>query len=479
MNLDEYASFDAIGLAELVAKGEVKAEELVSLANRGVAAVNPQLNFMVREIDHPIYGNKNGSLAGVPFLIKDLGMHVADVPQTMGTKALADDRFATSFSSELFERFKQAGLTTIGRTSTPEFGFNGTTEPISNGPTRNPWDPSRSSGGSSGGAAAAVAAGVVPIAHGNDGGGSIRIPAASCGLVGLKPSRGRTPSGPDFQIAMMGLAAEFVLSRSVRDTALLLDLVCGPEANSFITMARPEVPFSKDIANPKSGLKIAIAPSGFRGASPTQSGICNEVRRVGLLLADMGHHIEDIGSVPLEADRFHTANYCLWSSFLAAGVEQAAALVGQKPNNSIFENCTVRTAEAGAALTATKLEEALVIMAAITQNMGTFFANYDAVVLPPFSGPPPLIGKMDQNHSEWSSRQYYDELFLQFNATAPFNMTGQPAIALPTGLVEGLPAGVQIASSAGCESTLLNIAAQLEVVTGWLDRRPETHVANV
>jgi len=230
MKLSEYASYDATGLADLVARKEVSADELTDAARRGIAAVNPQLNFMVDTIAPPIAGDGSGAFAGVPFLIKDIMMTAAGVPQGMGTRLLDNDVYVAPHDGELMRRFKAAGLNTLGRTTTPEFGFNATTESVATGPSRNPWDPSRTTGGSSGGAAAAVAAGVVPMAHANDGGGSIRIPAACCGVVGLKPSRGRTPLGPDAQLAILGLGIEFAVTRTTRDAAALLDLVAGPEA---------------------------------------------------------------------------------------------------------------------------------------------------------------------------------------------------------------------------------------------------------
>ena len=479
MKLDEYSSYDAIGLAELVSKKEVTAQELIDLAHEGITKTNPELNFMVCEIAEPVMGDVNGSLAGVPFAIKDLVLHAAKIPQTMGSCSLSGDIFSTPYDSEIFKRFKAAGLNTIARTATPEFGFNGTTESVANGPTRNPWDTSRSSGGSSGGTAAAIAAGVFPIGHANDGGGSIRIPAAACGLVGLKPSRGRTPLGPDYQLALMGMGHEFAITRTTRDCALLLDQICGPELNSFISLAKPVVSYSEVIKRPMSGLKIAIAPSGFFGEAPTHSSISTEVRRVGALLEDMGHHVTDVYRIPFDSEQFHTANFRFWTSFLASGVYGLAGALGVEPSADLFETCSLRGAEIGRDLKAIQLEEALLSMSAVSQNMATFFADYDAVILPPFAAPPIKLGTLNQNHPSWSAREFYDQLFGHFNTTAPFNMTGQPAIAVPTGLVDGLPAGVQIAGSNAREDILLNLSIQLEIATQWSDRRPAVHVANV
>ncbi len=478
MNLEEYATHDAIGLGELVAKGDVSSDELVALAREGIEKTNPALNFLVRELEEPVTGEASGAMGGVPFLVKDMLIQAAGIPQTMGSRALAGDIFSAPHSSELFKRFQKAGLTTIGRTATPEFAFNGTTEPVANGPTRNPWNTSVSSGGSSGGSAAAVAAGVVPLAHGNDGGGSLRIPAAACGLVGLKPSRGRTPLGPDYQLPLMGMVSEFAMTRTTRDSAMLLDLVNGPEANSFVPLAKPETPYSESIKRPMAGLRIAIAPMGFKGEKPTQKSLSDEVRRVGTLLSSMGHNVTDISHIPFEPEQFHTANYRFWMSFLARGVYGLAQALGVEPSTDLFETCTLRGAEAGLKVTAPMIEEGIQIMSGICQQMGTFFSDYDAVVLPPYANLALPLGDSNQNHPDWTIEQYYEELFARFNSTSPFNMTGQPAIAVPTGMVDGVPAGVQIAAPVAREDILLNLSAQLEEGTNWTSRRPGIHVAN-
>lgn len=479
MKLSEYASYDATGLADLVARKEVSADELTDAARRGIAAVNPQLNFMVDAIEPAIAGNSSGAFAGVPFLIKDIMMTAAGVPQGMGTRLLDNDVYVAPHDGELMRRFKAAGLNTLGRTTTPEYGFNATTESVATGPSRNPWDPSRTTGGSSGGAAAAVAAGVVPIAHANDGGGSIRIPAACCGLVGLKPSRGRTPLGPDAQLAILGLGIEFAVTRTTRDAAALLDLVAGPEVGSFIPLANPQTPYADSIKRPMQGLRIAIAPTGFQGAAPTDAGMSAEVVRIGKLLADLGHEVEEITHIPLDHEQFHTANYRFWMATLAAASKTLTTAFGIPSSADVYETCTLKGIEDGQAMTAVDMMEAVQIMGMTGHQMGAFFAGYDAVILPPFAAPPIELGVLDQNHPDWSARQFYDELFSRFNATAPFNVTGQPAITVPTGLVEGLPAGVQIATSLAREDILLNLSAQLEGTTDWSARRPAVSVANV
>ncbi|MEM8753504.1 MAG: amidase [Pseudomonadota bacterium] len=478
MNLEEYAKLDATALAAGIRDGDVTAEEVAELAREALDKVDAKLNCRVRDVDEPPPSAADGPFAGVPFLIKDLVMHAAGVPQTMGSRLLAHDQFATEHSSELFKRFCAAGLTTIARTATPEFGFNGTTEPLANGPTRNPWDVDKSPGGSSGGSAAAVAAGATPMAHANDGGGSIRIPAAACGLVGLKPSRGRTPLGPDYQMPIFGMGVEFAVTRSVRDSAALLDCVAGPEANSFIPLAKPETPFAKSVAAPMAGLKIAVAPNGLTDGVAIEAPLSEEVRRIGKMLEGMGHHVEDVGEMPLPAERFHIANQRMWFSFCAAGVYGLGAALGVEPDDTMFEACSLRAAQVGARYSALQIEEALMIASVVAQQVGEFLAGYDAVILPPFANVAIPLGVLDQNHPDWTAEQFYENIFARFPCTAPFNMTGQPAISLPTGMHGATPLAVQVVGQAAREDVLLNIGAVLEAEIGWSERRPAVHVAN-
>src|SRR5712691_7183649 len=258
MHFSEYIEYDAVGLAHLIKSGQVSAQEVQQIARQASLAVNPKLNALVELFEEPLPHSTTGPFAGVPFAIKDLALHAAGIKIGMGTR-LAGDGIVFPHDTDLMARFKQAGLATLGRTATPEFGFNVTTEPISNGPTHNPWNISRSSGGSSGGSAALVAARALPVAHGTDGGGSIRIPAAWCGLVGLKPTRGRTPYGPDSDERLSGLGVEFALTRTVRDAAALLDAVNGPGIGDKYLIAPPLRPYVQEITSAPGRLRIAMA----------------------------------------------------------------------------------------------------------------------------------------------------------------------------------------------------------------------------
>ena len=263
MRLDEYAAHDGLGLAALVRRGEVSAAELAALAQSAIEALNPQLNAVIGRVDaRPPAGDATAPFHGVPFLIKDLVLHAQGVPCDMGSRLLAG-AFTAPHDTELMARFRAAGLVTLGRTNTPELGFNATTEPLLYGATRNPWDPSRSAGGSSGGSSAAVAAGIVPLAHANDGGGSIRIPAAQCGLVGLKPTRGRTPVGPETGMPLHDMGIEHAVTRTLRDCAALLDAVEGPASGDRFAIARPARPYAEEVRRaPPRRLRIAFHADG-------------------------------------------------------------------------------------------------------------------------------------------------------------------------------------------------------------------------
>jgi amidase len=477
MRLDEYAAQDATGLAELVRRGEISAMELLGLARSAVDQLNPQLNAVIAPIDPPIAGCADGPLAGVPFLIKDLVLHAQGVAQAMGSRILADGVFVSPHDSELFRRFKAAGLVTFGRTATPELGFNATSESIASGATRNPWNPAHSGGGSSGGAGVAVASGMVPVAHANDGGGSIRIPATVNGLVGLKPSRLRVPVGPDYQVPLGGMGVEFALTRTVRDCALLLDLVCGPEAGAYAYMAPPSVPYREIIRRPPRGLRIGLAPQAFAGTPAPDAAIAALVMKAGTALAACGHHVETIERIPFEAEAFHVANARFWNAFLAAAVQGLGQAFGVEPGPAHFEAGTLACAAVGARLSAIDMEEAFATMARISMAMAAAFAPWDAIVLPPARTTAPLLGHLDQNRPGLTAEGHYTQIFDIYPYTAPLSMTGQPALSLPTGEVNGLPVGIQIAAPMAREDTLLALAADLEGALPWSARRPCVHAA--
>lgn len=472
MRIEDYTQYDATGLAELVRKGEVTAAEVGETAQAALAAVDEQLNVVAQTLDAPITGAGEGPLAGVPFLVKDLVLHVAGVPNRSGTRLLGEGQFVPEQSSELFERFRAAGLSTLAVTTTPEFGFNTTCEALVYGePTRNPYDPARSSGGSSGGSAAAVAARAVPVAHANDGGGSIRIPAASCGLVGLKPTRGRTPLGPDYNLPLMGMGIEFAVTRTVRDTALLLDCVEGPEIGAMFDIPRPATPYAEVIRKPQTRKRIAFA-THLKGTAEPDPEVRAALERTAQVLSDLGHEIVE-DSPEYDHAAWRRANFVLWAGFLASGVYGLSQVLGVTPSEDNVERATLRCAEAGAALTALDYEGALMQMNGVSRAFGHFMTGYDAFLLPTLRQPALPLGVMNQN-GDFDAEGWHDHVFSYFPYCAIFNMTGQPAITVPCGLSDGgLPMGAQLAGRMNDEATLLELARDLEQAQPWAEMAPK------
>ena len=355
MELHEYAERDATDLAALIAGDEATRAEVEACTREAAHRLNPELNFLAQPLIEPLPGAADGPFAGVPFLTKDLVLQVEGVRQRAGSRMLDAVHFAPPGSAVLFERFRAAGLTLMGTTTTPEFGFNATTEAVLyGGPTRNPFDPTRSPGGSSGGAAAAVAAGVVPLAHANDGGGSIRIPAASCGLFGLKPSRGRTPLGPAFGMPLMGMAAEFVVTRSVRDAATLLQAVQGDDPGAILRAAPSAVPYPEAMEAPTRPLRIALA-DWLPGTEPPEPEMAAALRETARLLEGMGHAVEEAAPAYDHA-AWDAANRTFWFGYLASSVAALTAMTGVEASRATLEAATLACAEAGRGLGALDYE---------------------------------------------------------------------------------------------------------------------------
>lgn len=476
MDIKDYAAQDATGLAELIRKGEVKVSEVTECAQTALAAVDKELHVVAQTLDAPIEGSSDGPLAGVPFVIKDLVLHVKGVPNRSGTRLLGAGQFVPEQSSELFVRFQKAGLTTLAVTTTPEFGYNATCEAKVYGePTRNPYDTSRSSGGSSGGSAAAVAAGAVPVAHANDGGGSIRIPAASCGLVGLKPTRGRTPLGPDYNLPLMGMGIEFAVTRTVRDAALLLDCVEGPEVGAMFDIARPATPYAKAITEKPGKKRIAFA-THLKNTPEPDAEVRAALEKTAQTLADLGHEIVE-ASPDYDYEAWKRANFVIWNGFLAAGVYGLAQILGVEPSRDNVEAASLACAQAGAGLSALDYEMAMMQMNGVSRALGGFMSQYDAFLLPTLKQPAVPLGTMGQDE-EFDAEGWHDHIFGYFPYCALFNMTGQPAITVPNGQsADGLPLAAQIVGPMGDESTLLQLARQLEEAQPWSGLRPKVFAA--
>jgi len=479
MNLSEYTQHDGLGLAELVRRKEVKPSELAHLALQAIQQVNPKLNAVIAliiergdQVDEAAL--PDGPFRGVPFLVKDLVIHGAGVPTDLGSRFTKDLVFP--HDTELMARFKKAGLVIIGRTNTPEFGYNANTAPVLHGPTRNPWDPTKSPGGSSGGSAAAVAARVVPWAHANDGGGSIRIPASACGVVGLKPTRGRVSLGPDFAEAVLGLACEHVVTRTVRDSAAMLDVVQGAAPGDPYIIALPARPYIEEVKMAPSKLKVAFTTTGFNGRKSDPACV-RAVEETVRLLVSMGHTVvEAAPQVNMEA--MFTASLPAWTGWVASAVEGVRALTGRTPSPDNLEATTWVAYQYGLKASGLDVLTSLALYNQISREVAPFFQEHDLLVTPTMPTPLVEIGHYDANDKSLDARGWIEKLFNGWaHFTGLFNVTGQPAISLPLEQTsDGLPIGVHFVARFGDEATLFRLAGQLEQAKPWIDRKPAISV---
>ena len=476
MHVEEYATHDATGLAELIKAGKVTAAEVHAAAVEALRAVLPQLGAGASEpFDAPLEHEAGGTFGGVPFALKDLVCHAADVPTRMGTRLTGPKGVTFPYDTELMSRFRKAGLATTILSTSPEMGYNANTEPLIHGSTRNPWDVTRSAGGSSGGSSALVAAGAVPVAHANDGGGSIRIPAACNGLVGLKPTRGRVPIGPDYQEALSGFAVEFAVTRTVRDAAALLDEVAGWAPGDKYRLQAPERPYAHEAGQDPAPLRIAVHTASWAGTDVDPEVIA-AVEGVAGVLEGLGHHVER-DTPEFDWAEFMLAHYRVWGGFVAESVHAVSAMTGLAPSSDTLEATVLAGYEYGRALTVIEMGEAFGIVNRISRMMGQFHQRYDVLLTPTTNTPPLPLGYLDANadldHEAWTRR-----IFDVASFTPLFNLTGAPAISLPLATTaSGLPIGVQFAADLCAESTLLALAGQLERAMPWADRRPGVHAA--
>lgn len=494
----EYARYDALGLAELLQRGELTAAELLETAISAAQKLNPQLNAVVRPM-HEIARKRAatplaGPFAGVPFLAKDLCQEYAGVPTSYGTRVLKDAQFAPTENAEMMERWLRAGVVVFGRTNTPEFGAKGITEPEAWGPCRNPWNPAHTTGGSSGGSAAAVAAGIVPVAGANDGGGSIRLPAAHCGLFGLKPSRGRTPQGPRYVERMHGAVIDHVLTRSVRDSAMMLDVTHGPEHGALFRIAPPERPYIEEVGRDPGRLKIGFTARSPIG-TPVDAEAVQAVRDVARLLESLGHHVEE-AEPQLDGLQLGKDFITMWFATCAATVDDVRRLTGCSERD--FELDTRAMAAFGRATRANTYVEGYLRWNEYARQLADFHSRYDLFLTPSLAMPPARVGEI--RTPDWQQRvlrvlltlgleglllktdlieQMVQENFKWVPFTQLANLTGTPAMSVPTHwTAAGLPLGTQFIAAPGGEGLLLRLAAQLEQAQPWAHRRPMLHVAN-
>jgi Asp-tRNA(Asn)/Glu-tRNA(Gln) amidotransferase A subunit family amidase len=468
----DYGRHDATGLAELVRKGEVSAAELLETAIARRDAVDPLINSVVMRHDDLARaaiaaGLPAGPLRGVPFLLKDLGVALAGTVTTHGSAFFRDAR--AERDSTLVQRYRAAGLVIFGKTASPEFGQTATTESRLWGATRNPWQRQHSAGGSSGGAAAAVAAGIIPAAHASDGGGSIRIPAAHCGLFGLKTSRGRLPFGPASTENWMGLSVQHAISRSVRDSALLLDLSQGPEAGSRVVPPIGDTSYLAALSKPVGRLRIALWDSHIFG-QPVHADCRAALAAAGRLCESLGHFVEP-ATLDLPVQEMFAAMGVMTGTGLLTSLHDREKQLGRKVTEQDIEPINWRHYQAARQRSAEELYRARATFDRVGRILDEFLTRYDVLLSPVTAGPPPRLGELslDQPYERFVSAAINASPF-----TALWNMGGHPAMAVPLHWNDaGLPIGSQFAGRYGDEVTLLRLAAQLEQAAPWAGRRPD------
>jgi amidase len=473
---DELSLLDATAQADLVRRGELTPLELVDAAIARIEAVNPRLNAVI----HTMFDKArvaavderlpDGPFRGVPFLVKDAVCHTAGDPYTCGMRFLKDRGWTAATDTYLAARFRAAGFVFVGKTNTPELATSSTCEPLAYGATHNPWDLTRTAGGSSGGSGAAVAAGLVPAAHGNDMGGSIRIPSAACGLVGLKPTRARTSVGPAFGEYWGPLTHEHVLTRTVRDTAAILDCHHGPMPGDPYTAPPPERPFRDEVGADPGTLRIGLLP----GVPTTDHDVVAAVEAAGRLLESLGHRLE--ASYP-EAllDRDAVAGMGGWVAIgIARDLDRWSEAVGEPIGPDDVEPRNWALVEGARSLGAVQaLAQTEAVWAWGRRAAGWWAGGFDVLVMPtmPSAAFPLGIGSPDRPPEE-----EMPIIARAASLTSAWNITGQPAISLPLGQSDdGLPIGVQFIAGYGREDVLLRLAGQLEAAAPWADRRPPVH----
>ncbi len=473
MRFDEYVEFDATGLAALVKGGEVTADELLDVALERAAATDDAIAAVVH-VQEPVAraaiaaGLPDGPFTGVPFLLKDLSCEAVDFPTSMGSRLF--DGYRHTYDSEMFVRMRAAGVATFGRTTSPEFGIGVTTESAVYGrPTRNPWNPAHVAGGSSGGSGAAVAAGVVPLAHGSDGGGSVRIPASSCGLFGLKPTRALLPEGPASGEGWAGMAIDGFLARSVRDTAAMLDATAGPDLGTPYHAPPRRGSFVDAISAPPRRLRIAMTTRSLTGEAIHPDCVA-AVEHTAQLLQSLGHEV-----VPAEPTVDMHAFIVAWSRIVACGTLAVVDAAGPGAEERV-ERVTRLACELGRTVSGADYLGCIDTVHAVGRQMARFLVPYDALLTATLGEPPALLGRFASGRPDgWSSfLEYRVDHVLPYSPYAPLaNGTGQPAMSLPLWWNDaGLPVGTQLMGRAGDDDVLLQLAAQLEDAHPWFHRRP-------
>jgi Asp-tRNA(Asn)/Glu-tRNA(Gln) amidotransferase A subunit family amidase len=468
----DYDARDALGLAEWVRKGDVTPRELLEIAIARVEERNQQINAVViRMFEEARRAVENGlpdsPLRGVPFLIKDLHARM-----TNGSRLFAD--FVSEQDCEMVARYRRAGLVLFGRSASPEFGITTSTESVLFGPTRNPWRTTHSAGGSSGGAAAAVAAGILPAAHASDGGGSIRIPAACCGLFGLKPTRARNPAGPAVGEGWSGMSGAHAITRSVRDSAALLDATQGPELGAPYWAPPAQRAFLEEVRADPGRLRIALQLDSFNGAR-VHADCVQAARDAAELCIALGHEVEE-ARLEVDAAVFGSATQVVIAANLWAELADRAATLGRELAADDVEPGTYALAAEARRVDASEYARSIVTLHAVGRQVARFFERYDVILTPTLATPPLELGRLALTNTDFE--RLTQDITATVGFTQVFNAAGNPAMSVPLHWnAEGLPIGVQFAGRFGDEATLFRLAGQLESARPWFDRRPALRFA--
>ena len=466
MNNSEYFSYDALGLAELVRTKQISSIELLEVAIALTEKLDPKLNAVpIKHFELARENLKNntdsGIFNGVPFLLKDLNNYLKGTVTSGGSRVL--ENITADHTSELVKRTLDSGLNIFGKTNSPELGLTVTTEPVLYGPTRNPWDLDRSSGGSSGGASSAVAAGIIPMAQASDGGGSIRIPASCCGLFGLKPTRARTPLGPVSLEGWGGQSIFHCVSVSVRDSAALLDVTSGPEKGAPYRSAYQEKSFLEQINIEPGNLKIGYLEDSNISVDEDVKEVMNSTID---LCQKLGHSVEST-KINFSSEEISLAIITIISSNVSYAVKSQSDQTGREVSNEYFENVTLQMAENGNNFSASDYVNAIKINHRLGQELEKMFDQYDVLLSPVLASPPVKIGTIDMNTNDMKT--YVERLTKYSPFTGIFNQSGQPSMSVPLFRTkDNLPVGSMFSAAFGNENLLFSLAGQLEQAQPWV-----------
>jgi len=471
LSLAEYGSLDATGLAQLIARGEVTRSEVLRCAHDAIDEVNDKVNAVIEVYNTDELETVDGPFSGVPTLIKDIGSVPPGQLLTYGSRLGKGN--VSEVKTHLLGRIEASGLVAIGRSASSEFAIAGATETLAYGATRSPWNLNHIAGGSSGGAGAAVGAGIVPIAHGSDGGGSIRIPASCCGVVGFKPSRGRISPAP-FGDSLAGFSTSFVLTRSVRDAALALDLLSGAVPGDLFGCCAPEKPFRETMGEQPRKLRVAATADLFSGHS-TDDEVRAAWGEAMRMMSELNHDVQEASPVVGWHD-FVVAMAVMWAADTASFIDEVSSRVGRVIDETVLEPQTLAIYQDGKMRGAGDLLWASEVFNRVNRSLGEFFSHFDVLITPTLGQLPPPIGRYQPGG--WLDTASFFESWADVESFLPlFNCSGQPAISIPLGISgSGLPIGVQVVGAWGGDATVLEVARQLEIALPWKDRHPPVFV---